>query len=377
LRCWVASLELWKHSTNHACEKLSEELKKLDKNHSKGKELAERLRQKQEQVAALRKKQAELTRLTAVASRNESQISRLCNDVVEMKQKKVDLQKLITSERKTHFLEVQKLKKESMQKDRELNKVKKISDKKTMEAQKAQQVAKSRLEQMNRLKTKYRETDKRLRMQTVKRGVMRKAGLDPVMVGRRQSKTKAANKNNTISSLWKQYSYPFVSIHTEASPMMATKTATKVLFGMVVRERRRIASLARTASALDEKVQESEVAASAKDAAFRAYVDEQRLDAADLAQNQQEHILSLMDMVREEPTNVLPSLNTNSTNFSSGGRRFKNIVKGRTRHMLSWMKRQKNARNSNKSFLTCGRCCVASERRFAARRCNGTRHSYR
>jgi hypothetical protein len=357
LRCWVASLELWKHSTNHACEKLSEELKKLDKNHSKGKELAERLRQKQEQVAALRKKQAELTRLTAFASRNESQISRLCNDVVEMKQKKVDLQKLITSERKTHFLE-------SMQKDRELNKVKKISDKKTIEAQKAQQVAKSRLEQMNRLKTKYRETDKRLRIQTVKSDVMRKAGLDPVMVGRRQSKTKAADKNNTISSLLKQYSYPFVSIHTEASPMMATKTATKVLFGMVVRERRRIAYHPRTASALDEKVQESEVAASAKDAAFRAYVDEQRLDAADLAQNQQEHILSLMDMVREEPTNVLPSLNTNSTNFSSGGRRFKNIAKGRTRHMLCWMKRQKNARNSNKSFLICGRRCVASERRF-------------
>jgi myosin heavy subunit len=180
-------------------ETLSEELKKLDKNHSGGKELAERLRQKQEQVAGLKKKQAELTRLTAVASRNESQISRLCNDVSEMKQKKVDLQKQITSERKTHFLEVQKLKKESMQKDRELNKVKNISDKKALEAHKAQQVAKSRLEQMNRLKTKYIEADKRLRMQTMKRGVMRKAGLDPVMVGRRQSKTKAADKNNKTS----------------------------------------------------------------------------------------------------------------------------------------------------------------------------------
>lgn len=70
---------------------------------------------------------------------------------------------------------------------------------------------------------------------------------------------------------------------------------------MVVRERRRIASLARTASSLDEKVQEAEATASAKDAAFRAHVDEQRHEAAALAQNQQEHILSLMEMVREEP----------------------------------------------------------------------------
>ncbi len=83
--------------------------------------------------------------------------------------------------------------------------------------------------------------------------------------------------------------------------MASTKVAAKILFGMVVRERRRIAALARTASTLDEKVQEAEAAVAAKDAAFRAYVDEQRLEAAELAQNQQQHILSLMDMVREDP----------------------------------------------------------------------------
>ena len=38
-----------------------------------------------------------------------------------------------------------------------------------------------------------------------------------------------------------------------------------------------------------------------KEEAFRAYVNEQRLEAASQAQNQQEHILSLMEMVREEP----------------------------------------------------------------------------
>jgi hypothetical protein len=82
--------------------------------------------------------------------------------------------------------------------------------------------------------------------------------------------------------------------------MVAVKAAAKVLFGMIVRERRRIATLARTASALDERVQEAEALASSKDAAFRAYVDEQRQEAATSAQNQQEQILSLMNMVREQ-----------------------------------------------------------------------------
>lgn len=70
---------------------------------------------------------------------------------------------------------------------------------------------------------------------------------------------------------------------------------------MVVRERRRIATLARTASLLDERIQEAEAASTCKDEAFRAYINEQRLEAASQAQNQQEHILSLMEMVKEEP----------------------------------------------------------------------------
>lgn len=89
--------------------------------------------------------------------------------------------------------------------------------------------------------------------------------------------------------------------HKDCSPVASLRIAAKVLFGMVVRERRRIAALARTASSLDEKVQQAEEAAAAKDTAFRAYVDEQRLEAAESAQNQQQHILSLMEMVREQP----------------------------------------------------------------------------
>jgi kinesin family protein 4/21/27 len=171
-------------------EKLVTDLKQMGDNHGGSPELAEKLRKKQEEIAELKKKQRDLSRLTSVASRNGSQITKLTNDVIEMKQKKVIMQKQITDERKHHAMEVQKLKKEAMQKDRELTKMKTVSDRKTFEAEKAQQMAKTRLDQMNQLKTKYKESEKKLRMQTVKRGVMQKAGLDAVMVGRRESKKK-------------------------------------------------------------------------------------------------------------------------------------------------------------------------------------------
>ena len=178
----------------HETEKLSEELAKLDKDHSEAKVLEDRLKLKQEQVAELRRKQAELTRLTTVASKNESQISKLSQEITDMKHKKVDLQKQITAERKIHAAELQKLKKESIQQQKELIKVKQMKDQKTMEAEKAQLVAKARLEQVFQLKSKYKESEKRLRILTVKRGVMSRAGLDPVMVGRRQAENPAKTR---------------------------------------------------------------------------------------------------------------------------------------------------------------------------------------
>ncbi len=184
----------------HEMEKLSDELSKLDKDHHDTDELTDRLKQKQEQVAELRRKQAELTRLTTVASKNESQIAKLSHEVADMKHKKVELQKQITAERKSHAIEVQRLKKESMQQQRELIKVKQLKDQKAMEAEKAQLVAKVRLEQVFQLKSKYKESEKRLRILTVKRGVMSRAGLDPVLVGRRQSKTPARPKKGQSTS---------------------------------------------------------------------------------------------------------------------------------------------------------------------------------
>jgi hypothetical protein len=197
------------HQKEAESEEVAEKLKQLGIGHNDHKELSENLRKRQEQIADLKRKQKELSRLTSVASHNERQLCKLRQEVLDMKERKVSLQKQLTDERKNHLIEVKKLKMESMQKDREMIKIKKVSDRKAFEAQKAQQMAKTRMEQMAQLKSKYKETEKHLRMQTVKHGVMEKAGLDPVMVGRREkskvakapvSATSNQNKKDAASS---------------------------------------------------------------------------------------------------------------------------------------------------------------------------------
>jgi hypothetical protein len=84
------------------------------------------------------------------------------------------------------------------------------------------------------------------------------------------------------------------------SSELAKSTAARILFGMIVRERRRIAALARTASALDEKLQAASKTAEISEAALRSYMDDQRHEFAALSQTQQEQILALMDMVRDD-----------------------------------------------------------------------------
>lgn len=86
----------------------------------------------------------------------------------------------------------------------------------------------------------------------------------------------------------------------EWTPELARSAAARVLFGMIVRERRRVAALAKTASSLDERVQSAEKASAISEAALRSYMDEHRQEVADLEQKQQDHILSLMQMVQED-----------------------------------------------------------------------------
>lgn len=419
-------------------EQLLLELQKMEESNSCTKDLQERLTIKERHIAGLKMKQKELITLTKVSSRNESEIQRLHKEVTSMKQKKVDMQKLLASERKNHASEIQRLKKEAMQQERETTKWKRISDKKAAEAEKANQVAKARLEQVSQLRSKYKEAERKLRIRTLKRGVMAKAGLDPVIVGRRDSQPRSMASGSVggrdqnrrfrksqidfdairdfldqkvaevgrkeaiadkLANEWEDHlelvseraelvgqsenggtgasmddvdaldiqiqykeerirqlsrrlgkaetdketkgcsveaaflddigftsilggktalidciiieSVAFISgfsltsflfcflLALENSPLVAAKVAARVLFGMVVRERRRVASLARTASSLDEKALEAEKAVSSKDEAFRSYMEEERRERESMAQSQQEQILSLMAMVQE------------------------------------------------------------------------------
>lgn len=175
-------------------DELEHELKKLEESNPQKKDLQHRLAKKEQHIAGLRQKKNELLSLTKVSSQNESQIIRLRNDVVSMKQKKVELQKQIAQERKHHVSEIKKLRKQAMQKERQASKYKKISDRNALQAENSQRMAKNRLEEVGQLRTKYKEAEKKLRMLTLKRGVMEKAGMDHVMVGRRQTTTKSTTK---------------------------------------------------------------------------------------------------------------------------------------------------------------------------------------
>jgi hypothetical protein len=92
----------------------------------------------------------------------------------------------------------------------------------------------------------------------------------------------------------------FKDITSEFSAVAAAQLSSKVLFGMVVRERRRVAKLARTASSLDQKKLDAENIASSKEAALRSHMEESKNERVAMAQNHQEKILSLMSLLHQD-----------------------------------------------------------------------------
>ena len=177
------------------------EAQKVKSGGIKSQELKEKLRQKEAHIATLKKKSVELRNLTTVSSRNALELDRLTRDVEEMKRRKVDMQKQLASERKDHANHIKRLQKEAMQKERELSKYKRLTSMKEIEADKANRVAKARLEELGALRQKYKDTEKKLRVASVKRGVMAKAGLDPVLVGQRD-KGKHTIDTNALRDLF-------------------------------------------------------------------------------------------------------------------------------------------------------------------------------
>jgi hypothetical protein len=92
----------------------------------------------------------------------------------------------------------------------------------------------------------------------------------------------------------------FKSITSDLSPLASSHLASTVLFGRVVRERKRVATLARTASTLDQKAVQAEKLAANKESALKSLIDESKNERVAMAQNQEEKILSLMEIVQGE-----------------------------------------------------------------------------
>lgn len=168
-------------------DRLRKQLEVLKESNSDTKELEDRLQKQEEQISGIRRQKKQLKDLTSVSSKNSEKIDKLQNDVKMMKQKKVNMQKQLSEERKAHAHELKMLRKEVMQKDRETRKWHKLADQKDSQAEKASQMAKAKMEQLGQLRTKYKDAEKKIRMLSLKRGVMEKAGLDSVMIGRREA----------------------------------------------------------------------------------------------------------------------------------------------------------------------------------------------
>ena len=172
-------------------QKMVIELERLKENNHDTSELEEQLKKQDEHIEGIRKQKRQLKDLTAVSSKNAAEIKKLQDDVKSMKEKKVSMQKQLAEERKAHAMEIKMLKKEMLQKDRETRKWQKISDQKKSEAEKANQMAKMKVAQLGQLRAKYKDAEKTIRMLQIKKGVMAKAGLDSVMVGRRGAENKS------------------------------------------------------------------------------------------------------------------------------------------------------------------------------------------
>jgi hypothetical protein len=112
----------------------------------------------------------------------------------------------------------------------------------------------------------------------------------------------------------------FSSFVSDTDSETSGNLVTNVLFGMIVREKRRIAALARTVSSLDERLQVAEKVAINSASALRTYLEEQSEEVAALSLDHQEHILSLMDLVKEE-SGLSASTEIYESNLDSRGER--------------------------------------------------------
>ena len=385
-------------------EWLATELKKYEKDSQNFKDLNTALTAKDIHISNLKKRQKDLTNLTKISSRNQNTLAQLKDDLLNMKQQKANLQRQMVKEKKDHNIILKELRKAGISKDREALRSKKELLKMGLEKENMGKKAKSQIGELKKLRVKYKDAEKRLRIQTLKRSVMKKVGIDYVMIGRKKSKNKKMSASNLkdrkvrlindvkevdtdqirefldekvanitmkeavvdkLALEWEEHfelttrkeemmnsidhcekdniseeletldiqiqykqeqirkltmqlgnrpklekssieegslheDLNFTKICASVTPLAASKLAAKVLFGMVVNERRRVDALVRTASALDQKTIDANNLIESKEAALHSLMDEGRYERAAMSQSHQEQILSLMALVEHE-----------------------------------------------------------------------------
>jgi len=84
------------------------------------------------------------------------------------------------------------------------------------------------------------------------------------------------------------------------APMETSHLLSKILFGMLVRERRRVAALARTASILDQKLIDTSKWAESQESTLQSQLEEEKMQNILLTKRQQEQISSLMELAQME-----------------------------------------------------------------------------
>lgn len=349
---------------------------------------------KDRHIAHLKKQRTNLARLARVSSGNDAAAERLERELVELRRQKADLARRAAAERREHADEVRRLAKDLRQEERAANRWRTKSRAHEAAAENAKRVAKSRSTEIVRLRERYRDAERELRVRTVAKGALRRAGVDATMVGRPRRETgrertddpgtkdrlpvdavrrflsdrvsrvgrmeivaekvaaeweehlSLTERRETLSAddddnhgderdaLDAQIAYKETRIRELTNKLGRQSTAMKnrmtkagegvnvlqdkqfrtlsqglpdlasaqetcqILFGMVVRERRRVSSLARTACNLDTKAREMHKTNETRETAFKAHVEEEREERADLAHRHREQILTLMDLVK-------------------------------------------------------------------------------
>jgi hypothetical protein len=382
---------------------LETELQKYSKNSKMYLDVEEALAKKEKYISKIKKRQVEMLSLTSVASRNEAVISDLTNQISKMKIQRDDLQKQLLNDRKNYNSALRQLERRSLAQTQDIGKIREQLDTTLAQKHRVEEIARSRGEEIVKLRDQYQNAEKRLRMQTLKRGMLERAGVDQIMVGRYGRKTLSSKPTSNHATL-NQFDFSSNDINkmretlhkyiTEISKMESTadvlakewedhfelctrkasaskdgdrdemeikdeiesldfqiqykesrirklaarlgnsniedgrigkvpsgddfvdnlinkvfksaphlsvlQLAVKVLFGIIVRERRRVTSLATIASNLDQLSTEASNRASTSETALKSLVEEHKNERVTLIQNHQEKILALMEMIQDD-----------------------------------------------------------------------------